>query len=100
MQTDTGSERLAQAAEVAPASTITGATITHVTVQKRDFAYNHSTGEAAIPVDLHFAGGHIEASLLILRPGDSERLWIQIDAAIDARGKANKAGSAPSDRQA
>ncbi|MDF3291915.1 hypothetical protein [Streptomyces silvisoli] len=73
------------------ARSTTSSTVTHVTPKKRDFGYNHATEHAALAVDLHFADGHTEPSVLILRPGQTELLWIQIDAAIKARARALQA---------
>lgn len=66
-------------------TTTTRSTVTHISPQKRDMAYNVATEEAALAVTVHFADGRTEPSLLLLTPGQVEFCRIQVDAATKKR---------------
>jgi hypothetical protein len=72
-------------------ATTTGSMVTHVTSQQQDTAYNPSTREAALPVEVHFADGRTEPSLLLLTPTEAEMHWAQVDAVVKERRAVEKA---------
>lgn len=65
-----------------------GPFVHHVTPAGRDVRYDAASGEAALPVTVHFRDGSTANGNLVLAPGQVLLFAMQMERAVDLRAKA------------
>ncbi|MFF4476044.1 hypothetical protein ACFY1A_03235 [Streptomyces sp. NPDC001520] len=64
--------------------------IAHITIDRRDAAYDHHAEQAVLPVTIHHHDGRTERTRLVMDPGQVELYYIRLDQIIDSRAEARK----------
>ncbi|MEU8684367.1 hypothetical protein [Streptomyces sp. NPDC048611] len=64
--------------------------ISHITIDRRDIAYDSRAQQAALSVTVHHRDGATEPSLLVMDPGQVELYAIQLDQALAKRQSAQE----------
>ncbi|MFF3545930.1 hypothetical protein [Streptomyces platensis] len=67
--------------------------ISHITIDRRDIAYDSRAQQAALSVTVHHRDGSTEPSLLVMDPGQVELYAIQLDQGLAKRKSAQEGGA-------